>query len=379
MTLVVRLRTRCFVCLGALLAAALAGCGQPDSEVRAGGTVKGDTLTVVSLLGLSGPDAPAARQILLGEKVALADAGGRAGAYSINFRSIDEGGGDPAQVRADAAAAARAVLGESQAIAVIGSLRYESASVSVPLLNAAGLLHVLPVASYPGFFLPLSPGEPERWMPSGQRNYAALGSGDDHEAETMLDAVAASAAGASVRRIVVVREPGADDRALADAVERAVAQRGLELETNPRRADAVVYAGSDPDAAERVLTGLARRAPRARLAGGDGLARTNLIQRLAPGVAKRLVLVSRAPAPGSSRLVRAIDASFRRRLGAPPEPYAYLGYMAMREVLAAGVGPAGVRANERRVVIGTYLRQARPRPTWSSVTVRDGRARFEPL
>ena len=66
------------------------GCGRPsEGGISGGGKVIGRTVTVYSLT----PDpAGASRDFVDGEKLALADAGGRAGALAVNFSSLDLGG-----------------------------------------------------------------------------------------------------------------------------------------------------------------------------------------------------------------------------------------------------------------------------------------------
>ena len=73
----------------ALLAAALtaAGCGNTDA-IRRGGTSGGTTLTVYS--SLPTPGRGVSRDIVDGEKLALAQAHGKVGKYTINFSSLDE-------------------------------------------------------------------------------------------------------------------------------------------------------------------------------------------------------------------------------------------------------------------------------------------------
>ncbi len=353
--------------LGAL---ALAGCGSDDTG--GGGRVIGDTLTVVSLLPLSGPEAPVARDLLRGEKLALAEAGGRAGAYQVTLSALDEGGADPDSIRQDAAAGARLALSDSQAIAVIGSLRFESAAVTVPLLNSAGLLQVSPTVGYPGFVSPLSPGEPDRWYPSGRRSFAPAVADDVDQATTLVAAIRA-ASGVARPRIVVEREAGPEDVAFADAVADAARAQSARVVGEPRRADAVVYAGDDPVSAAAIAEDVTREAPDALLAFGDDLARTGLEQRLAPSAARRAVFVSRAPEPASTPALRAFETEYARRFGSAPGPYAVLGYATMRSLLRDGIAAAGAQASERGRLIQTYLASARSAPALSAYRLRGER------
>ena len=119
----------------AVLAAvlALAGCGQTKDEgIAGGGRVIGGTVTVYSLT--ADPDGTS-RSFVDGEKLALSDAGGRAGQYAVNFTSLDLGTDEDAQ-----AESTRRAINDPQVIAAIA----DATRVTVPLLNAAGILQVAP-------------------------------------------------------------------------------------------------------------------------------------------------------------------------------------------------------------------------------------------
>ena len=123
-------RHRALVALA--LALALAGCGaSKDEGISGGGKVIGRTVTVYSLTSDPGG---AGRDFVDGEKLALADAGGRAGALAVNFTSLDLGGADD-KLQAQAA---RRAISDPQIIAAI----VDATPVTVPLFNAAGILQV---------------------------------------------------------------------------------------------------------------------------------------------------------------------------------------------------------------------------------------------
>jgi hypothetical protein len=118
----------------ALLAAlALVGCGQSKDEgISGGGKVIGGTVTVYSLTADPGA---MNRSFVDGEKLALSDAGGRAGEFAINFTSLDLGTDADAQ-----AESSRRAINDPQVIAAIA----DATRVTVPLFNAAGILQVAP-------------------------------------------------------------------------------------------------------------------------------------------------------------------------------------------------------------------------------------------
>ena len=278
------MRTRAL--LAALALVVLAGCGS-EAGITRGGTIIGDTLTVYSMLPQ--PSAGVSRDILDGEKLALAEAGGRAGGFGINFVSLDEGAEDPAETVSRAASASRDAISDPQIIAVIDALDSATAMTTVPLFNAAGILQVSPGAGYPGLTSPAAPGEPERYQPAGVPTFARV-VGDDRDQAAAL--VAAAIAEAGPRPSVAIQaEPGPEAAALAAAVRVRLRARGARVVASPAQADAVVYAGSD--------AGKAAQAAGAGAGGAfilpDAVVRT--------GVAARLV--AGRPAAGGARLPRA--------------------------------------------------------------------------
>ncbi len=115
-----------------LVALVLAGCGFDTGGISNGGKVQGRTITVYSLM----PDAVGRnRDFVDGEKLALADAGGRAGSALVNFISLDLGTEDR-----DEAETVRRAVTDAQIIAAV----VNATPVTVPLLNAAGILQVAP-------------------------------------------------------------------------------------------------------------------------------------------------------------------------------------------------------------------------------------------
>ena len=118
--------------IAALATLALAGCGaSKDEGISGGGKVIGRTVTVYSL---TSDPAGAGRDFVDGQKLALSDAGGRAGSFAVNFTSLDLGGSDE---KLEAQASRRAIS-DPQIIAAI----VDATNVTVPLFNAAGILQV---------------------------------------------------------------------------------------------------------------------------------------------------------------------------------------------------------------------------------------------
>jgi ABC-type branched-subunit amino acid transport system substrate-binding protein len=239
---------------------------------------------------------------------------------------------------------------------VIGTVDSAGARASIPLLNAAGFLHVSLGAGYPGFTGRLGADEPQRWFPAGGRTFARLVGDDRAQAPALVRA-------AGTRRVVVEAEGGEDAAALAGEVRRAAAAAGVKVATRAGRDSAVIYAGEDPLAAAEVAASIARETPGARVVLPDAVVRNGVEAALTGPAARRAVLVSSAPEPGSTPALREFEAAFERAYGRRPGPYAALGHAAMETVLAAlGRAAADDRAGERRRVLREYF-SAGPRDT----------------
>jgi len=118
----------------------------------------------------------------------------------------------------------------------------------------------------------------------------------------------------------------------------------------------VVYAGRDPVNAAGVADAVARESPGARVVLPDAVVRTGVEARLGARAARRAVLVSSAPEPGSTPALRAFEAAFERAYGRRPGPYAALGHAGMQTVLAAlSRAAADDRAGQRRQVLRAYF------------------------
>jgi branched-chain amino acid transport system substrate-binding protein len=333
----------------AAVATLLAGCGGSTRNVVSGGAVPGTTRTVYSIL--PHPGGGAARDMVLGQKLAIQQAGGRAGGYGVSFVSLDESVPDPAEQSARAGELAEQAVHDPQVIAIFGGTSSEAARTSIPLIDAAGVLHLLPGAGYPGFTRRWrSPDEPARFQPSGSgRNIVRLVP-DDIEQARALVAAAVRAGGGKPARIAVEQEPGPTVDALRDAIAAAAPAAGATLVDDSGRADAVIYAGEDPVNAAGVAKSVT--ASGTPIVLPDALVLAGVADRLDPATKRRTVLVSSAPAPGSAA-VRELTPAFEAAFGHAPGPYAVIGHDAMQAVIAA-IDRAGTRDRRRQAVTRAF-------------------------
>ena len=113
-----------------------------------------------------------------GIKLALAQAGGKAGQWTVNYQVLDDsiaatGKWDPGQTAANA----RKVASDPKAVLYIGEFNSGASEVSIPILNEAGIPQVSPANTYVGLTTSLpgsAPGEPQKYYPTGKRTYLRI-------------------------------------------------------------------------------------------------------------------------------------------------------------------------------------------------------------
>src|SRR5918997_670007 len=167
------------------IAVALTGCG--SSERTEESRIIGDALTVYSSLPQTGPLAPVSRDIVRAQKLALEEAGGRAGEYRVSYVSLDSA--DPKTGRwspRKVAANARTAVEDLQTIAYLGELEPGASAISVPILNEGGMLQVSPGDTFAGLTEPGAPGEPEKYYPSGKRTFARMVPPDTEQVDELM-------------------------------------------------------------------------------------------------------------------------------------------------------------------------------------------------
>jgi branched-chain amino acid transport system substrate-binding protein len=369
----------------ALLLAALAagggiaGCGSDAKKVN---RATGSTLTIYTSLPRHGVSARQADAVAAGERLALADARGRAGGRKVRLVELDDSDPsgltwDPSAVEANAKRAAK----DPTTIAYIGELSFGGSAISVPVTNSKGILQISPEDGLTSL-TEVQPGGPKtspaRYYPNGKRTFLRLVPTDLQQVEELV---------ASIRqqggtRLAVVHDDrlfgremaaqivasASDQHLSVSAVEEARGDADtyadLALKLASKRPDAIAYLGVGGPHADLLLKQLADGLPGARFYATSGLAD--------------------APPPETADLspVDALDPAFpphtydragRRvldrlgtQLGMPVPSEALYGYESMRLALDA-MNAAGERSNDRdavaaaalesrtrRSVIGTY-------------------------
>jgi branched-chain amino acid transport system substrate-binding protein len=365
----VRARRLCLAALALPLAAA-AGCG--GVSVSGASEATGNQLAIYSSLPLQGPSSAASEEIVNGERLALAQAGGRIGSFRVGFVSLDDvnpqtGRFDPGQTAANAKTAAQ----DTSTIAYLGELGSAATAVSLPLINAAGILQVSPGSPYVGLTSSLDAGqyEPERFYPTGRRTFGRLEPADPVQAAAQVALIGSL----GVRSLYVLDDQNPFEVPLANLVADGARRAGIAVaghdslavagattfageveKVRASGAQAVFFAGGAGPATVALWRELAAADPALLLLGTSSLLGEGFTSAIGSAGARTYLttplLASGAYPPAASRALSA----YRKQFGGSPGPYALYGYEAMNVVLAA-IRSAGSRGNNRETVIERFF------------------------
>ncbi len=344
----------------------LAGCGGVSVSDVAEAT--GGQLTVYSSLPLQGPSAGASEQIVDGEKLALLAAGGRAGPFKIDYSSLDDanpssGEWNPGLTATNAKLAAQ----DPSTIAYLGDLDSAATAISLPFMNAAGILQISPSSPYVGLTSSLDAGqdEPERFYPSGKRTFVRLQPSDIVQARVQ----AALMRSLGVQRVYVLDDQDAFEVPLAELTITDAEKQGITVLAHDSistsagaafsgevhkilasGAQAVFLAGTEGAGTAALWRELYEAAPQLDLLASSSIDPEAFAARVGAAAANTYIATPMLPDtlyPGSAQQV--LDR-YRSVFGAQGGPYALYGYEAMTLVLNA-VSASGPRGDDRQTVI----------------------------
>jgi branched-chain amino acid transport system substrate-binding protein len=326
-----------------------------------------EPVTVYSSLPLQGAARDQTLQVVRGMRLALERAGGTAGGVPVRYVSLDDstrraGTGTPERASANAVRAAR----DPTAIAYLGEFNSGASSISLPILNEAGVLQVSPSNTAPGLTRGgpgTDRGEPDRYYPTGARTFGRV---------VPADHVLGAAAGVALRdlgarRVAVIDDGETYGRGQAEYVDAALASRGVAVvrrvsvrgsrtSTRVRRAvaavrrarpEAVFYGGLTATGGAVLRRALHRALPRTRFVGAEGVADSEFAGGIGHAAARRTHVIL-GTLPGSAYGPRAVEVlrALRTR-----EPYALYGFEAMSVALDA-IARGG---RDRRAVVRAFF------------------------
>jgi branched-chain amino acid transport system substrate-binding protein len=290
-------------------------------------------VTVYVSLPLTGPRGADGRDAAHGARLALEQAGGKAGSIEVRAVYLDDAKGtiwDPIAVGANA----RQAVQDSSAAAYIGELDSEPTRTSVPITNDAGLVQVSPGAGGVDLTQPAAgyPDSPDRYRPSGSPNFARTVPADD----VVVDGAANWASELGATTAAVTSDGSAFQNLAASEFKAAATEHGIQVMPGKPPSEVAVTANAGEQA-------VYEPGPQRLSLYGTAPGTYSVSAELDPG---------RLPGKG-------FGSQFEQRFHRSPGPYAAYGFEAMGLVLhavrAAGNDASSFRDNVRNGVFGAQL------------------------
>jgi len=374
------------------LSVAMAACGGDDdtpSTQGDGGEAK--TLTVYSSLPRQGAQKPQTTDLVRGIELALEQASGKAGNFTVKYESLDDstaqaGAWTPEATQTNALKAA----GDESTAVYIGEFNSGASAVSIPILNEAGVPQISPANTAVGLTSDdpgAGPGEPDKYYPAldaNGRTYTRIVPKDTIQGAALATLMKQD----GCTKVYMTNDKEVYGAGLGENIESSAKEQGLDIVANDAidknapnyrsladkakssGADCFVYSGITANNAVQLYKDFAAALPDAKLYGPDGVAETGFADPKEGGIpadvaARVKVTVATLspdeyPADGQE-----FFKSFTEKYNEPnPNPYAIYGYEAMRLALDAiersqtgekkDIVKALFATKDRVSVLGTY-------------------------
>ena len=377
-------------CLVAALAMGVGACGDDSDEGGGGGEGGGEakTLKVYSSLPLQGASRPQTTAMVDGIKLALEQAGNKAGDFTVEYESLDDSTAQAGSWTPEATTSNARKAAQDDATAVyIGEFNSGASAVSIPILNEAGVPQISPANTYVGLTTDApgsEPGEPDKYYPSGQRTYARIVPTDTIQGAALATVMQED----GCTKVQMTNDKEVYGAGLASNIETAAEGIGLEIIANDAvdknapnyrslaqkakgaGADCFIYSGITANNAVQLFKDFSAALPDAKLYGPDGICEAGFADPKEGGIpadvaAKFKCSVATLSPDEYPEEGQEFFTQFSEKYGEDnPDPYAIYGYEAMRLALDAiersGSGnkedivKALFETKDRSSVLGTY-------------------------
>jgi branched-chain amino acid transport system substrate-binding protein len=387
----------------------ISACGSSGGGGGGGSCVSGNPLTIYSSLPFDPTDKPQSQDVVDGEKLALKQAGNKAGKYNIKYVSLDdatpaEGKWEAGQVSSNARTAAQ----NKNTIVYLGEFNSGATAVSLPILNRSGILQISPSNTAVGLTKKSpDPAEPAKYYPTGKRTYGRVVPADNIQSAAQVSYMKSL----GVKKLYVLDDKevygkGVGDGVAADAKKagiqvlgdegidpKAANYRSLAQKMKSAGADAFFFGGITANNAVQLWGDVFAANPDIKGFGPDGVAETSFSSKIpASSMPNTYITNPTLPEQLYPPAAKTFFADFKSAYGHDPEPYAIYGYAAMDAALTA-IKNAGDKGNCREDVIkgfydiknhqsvlGTYSIDADGDTTitdYGGNTIKDGKLTFD--
>jgi branched-chain amino acid transport system substrate-binding protein len=363
-------------CAVVAVAIGVAACGSSGggSTGSSGTTASGKSLTIYSSLPLQGASRTNSEALVNGIKLALNQAGGKAGQFTINYQSLDDstaqtGKWDPGQTSSDARKAAQ----DKSTILYIGEFNSGASAISIPILNRAGIGQISPANTAVGLTsneAGAEPGEPQKYYPTGKRNYVRVVPKDTIQGA----AVAAVIQSDGCKKPYILNDKEVYGQGLATNTSESLKKEGIPALGNdgwdPKAAnyrsvasklagkgvDCVFLSGIVDNNGVQLTKDIAAGVPNSKIYAPDGFCESGWVSPKEGGVPTNLdsrlqcTVATLSPdsyPPEGKKFFTQYEAKYGK---GNLNPYAIYGYAAMSLALDA-IKRAGANGGDREAVI----------------------------
>jgi branched-chain amino acid transport system substrate-binding protein len=375
-------------CLVAALAMGAAACGDDEEEGGGEGGAEAKTVKVYSSLPLQGASRPQTTAMVNGIKLALEQAGGKAGDITVQYESLDDSTAQAGSWTPEATTAnARKAAQDESTAAYIGEFNSGASAVSIPILNEGGVPQISPANTYVGLTTDApgsEPGEPDSFYPTGQRTYTRIVPIDTIQGAALVTLMKEE----GCTKVQMTNDKEVYGAGLAKNIELSAEEQGLDIIANDAidknapnyrslaqkakgaGVDCFIYSGITANNAVQLYKDFSAALPDAKLYGPDGVCEAGFADPKEGGIpadvaAKYKCSVATLPPEEYPPEGQEFFKQFSEKYGeANPDPYAIYGYEAMRLALDAiersGTGEkedvlaALFDTKDRQSVLGTY-------------------------
>ena len=394
----------------------VAACGDDDSSGggSSGGGGDSGTVNVYSSVPLQGASRPQTTALVEGAKLALKQAGNKAGNITVKYTSLDDSTAQAGTWTPEATSAnARKVAQDDKAVAYIGEFNSGASAISMPILNEAGVPQISPANTAVGLTTNepgADKGEPDKYYPAGTRHYLRIVPKDTIQGAALATTMKED----GCTNIAMANDKEVYGAGLARNIESSVKEQGVKLLFNegidPKasnfrslaaraksgNADCFVFSGITANGAVQIYKDFAAALPDAKLYGPDGVAESGFADPKEGGIptsVSRRVKVSVATLNPESYPPEGKEffTQFEQEYGEKnPDPYSIYGYEAMRLTLDAieragstnkeDILKAFFDTKDRQSVLGTYSIDENGDTTltdYGIYTIEDGELTFD--
>jgi branched-chain amino acid transport system substrate-binding protein len=336
-----------------------------------------NVVDIYSSLPLQGASSAQTIPLVNGAKLALSEAGGKAGQWTVNYQSLDDstaaaGKWDPSQTAANA----RKAAGDPKTVYYIGEFNSGASEVSIPILNEAGIPQVSPANTYVGLTTNepgSAPGEPQKYYPTGKRTYLRIVPRDSIQGAS--DLLAMKNAGCT--KVAIANDKEAYGAGLAQLMELEKADYGVTIVSNTgidptapnyrsyastiagQGADCFIFSGIVSNGGVQITKDVHAALPKAKIFGPDGMCTSSWTNAKMGGVPADIdpliqctvATLDLAAYPGGTAFLAAYKAKYG---GASPDPYAIYGYEDMKLALDTIKG-LGAQGNSKSAVLAALF------------------------